>query len=336
MDLQAEKAVVTAYATALDAARPGESGDILARFCHPGMTWMGMHPWHEIQGTDRLAAKFWEPLRAAMGPLQRRPDIFFAGRQPGYAMPGTWVCEMGHFLGRFRHPWLGIPPTGKAVFLRYCEWSRVEDGRIADQALYLDVDFVMAQARMFPYGRTTGAVVLTPGPRTHDGLLHGARPPQEGVATLALIDRMIARLVAAGVRTTPEDLAADWDPDMLWWGPSGIGASYTHQGYLAGHCRPFEEGIEMIRHDGHETRIGEGNFGGFFGYPSMYVRSTGGYLGAASRTDTPVQMRIVDIYRRNGDRLAENWIFIDHLWLLKQLGHDVLARIGGQAPDLTP
>jgi len=123
---------------------------------------------------------------------------------------------------------------------------------------------------------------------------------------------------------------------MLWWGPSGIGASYTHQGYLAGHCRPFEAGIEMIRHDGHETRIGEGNYGGFFGYPSMYVRSTGGYLGAAHRTDTPAQMRIVDIYRREGDRLAENWIFIDHLWVLKQLGYDVLARIAQGAAPLSP
>lgn len=327
MGFQGEKAVVRSYAAALDAARPGETAYVLNRFCKPGMTWMGMHPWHEITGVDELAAGFWEPFRAAIGQLQRRTDIFFAGRQDGYAMPGTWVCEMGHLVGRFEQRWLGIPPTGRAVFLRYCEWSRVEEGRIADQALYLDVDFVMAQAGVFPYGRTTGAVVLTPGPRTHDGLLYGDHPPAEGATTLALIDRMIARLVAAGVRTTAEDLAADWDPGMLWWGPSGIGASYTHQGYLAGHCRPFEAGIQMIRHDGHETRIAEGNFGGFFGYPSMYVRSTGGYLGAASRTDTPAQMRIVDLYRREGDRLAENWIFIDHLWVLQQLGYDVLARL---------
>jgi hypothetical protein len=38
-------------------------------------------------------------------------------------------------------------------------------------------------------------------------------------------------------------------------------------------------------------------------------------------------MRIVDLYRREGDLLAENWIFIDHLWLLKQLGNDLLARM---------
>ena len=30
-------------------------------------------------------------------------------------------------------------------------------------------------------------------------------------------------------------------------------------------------------------------------------------------------------FRRDGDRLAENWIFIDHLHVLHQLGHDALA-----------
>lgn len=327
MEVQAAKSVVRSYQTSLDAAAPGEVERILARYCAPDMAWMGMHPWNEIHGVGRLATEFWEPLRTAMGPIQRRPDIFIAGQQSGYAMPGTWVCEMGHFLGRFMRPWIGIPPSGKAVFLRYCEWSRVENGRITDQALYVDVEFVMAQAGIFPYGGTTGTVVLTPGPRTHDGLIYGSHPPEEGRATLALIDRMIATLVAAGVRTTEDDLRKDWDPGMLWWGPSGIGASYTFPGYLSGHCRPFEAGIEMVRHDGHETRIGEGNYGGFFGYPSMYVRSTGGYLGAASAADRPVEMRIVDLYRRDGDRLAENWIFIDHLWFLKQLGYDVLERM---------
>jgi hypothetical protein len=39
------------------------------------------------------------------------------------------------------------------------------------------------------------------------------------------------------------------------------------------------------------------------------------------------EMRIVDLYRREGDLLAENWIFIDHLHFLNQLGYDVLGRM---------
>lgn len=327
MDLERQKALVLAHHEALDAARPGEALEALRRHCAEDMLWMGMHPWGPIRGLERLASEFWEPLRAALGPLQRRPDIFFAGRQEGYARPGDWVCEMGHLLGLHDRPWLGLPPTRRMAFLRYAEFSRIEGDRIAEQALYLDLDFVLAQAGRFPYARTTGAVVLTPGPRTHDGLLHGPQPPEEGRATLALIDRMIARLVGAGVRTTAEDLARDWKPGMIWWGPSGIGASYTHDRYLEQHCRPFEAGIAFVRHDGHETRIAEGRFGGFFGYPSLIVRSPGGYLGAATASEREAEMRIVDIYRREGDLLAENWIFIDHLHLLHQLGHDVLGRM---------
>jgi hypothetical protein len=324
MDFQKQKAIVRAHYDALDAAPPGEVLDALARHCATDMTWLGMFPWGEIRGLERLAAEVWEPLRGALGPLQRRPDIFFAGTAANYGRPGDWVCEMGHFLGLHDRPFLGIPPTRKMAFLRYAEFSRVANDRIVEQALYLDLGFLMAQAGVSPYPRTTGAIVLTPGPRTHDGLLYDFNPPEEGAATLALIERMIARLVGKGVRTNLDDLRLDWTTDMLWWGPSGIGASYTQARYIEQHCAPFEAGLEFVKHDGHETRIAEGNFGGFFGYPSLIMKPAGGYLGVTTASEREFQMRIVDIYRREGDLLAENWIFIDHLHVLHQLGLDVL------------
>jgi hypothetical protein len=50
-----------------------------------------------------------------------------------------------------------------------------------------------------------------------------------------------------------------------------------------------------------------------------------GFLGLPA-SDTPAEMRVVDIYRREGDKLAENWIFIDFLHYLRLLGVDVLER----------
>jgi len=35
---------------------------------------------------------------------------------------------------------------------------------------------------------------------------------------------------------------------------------------------------------------------------------------------------LVDIYRRDGDKLSENWIFIDLLYFLMQQDVDVLER----------
>ena len=39
-------------------------------------------------------------------------------------------------------------------------------------------------------------------------------------------------------------------------------------------------------------------------------------------------MRVVDLYRRDGDKLAENWIFIDILHFLAEQGVDLLANTG--------
>jgi hypothetical protein len=143
---------------------------------------------------------------------------------------------------------------------------------------------------------------------------------------------MIARLVGEGVRTTKRELEMDWREDMLWWGPSGIGAAYTQGRYLEQHCAPFEAGLAFVRHDGHETRIAEGSYGGFFGYPSLIMKPAGGYMGVTTASEREFEMRIVDIYRRQGDLLAENWIFIDHLHVLHQLGYDALAGLEGGPP----
>jgi hypothetical protein len=48
-----------------------------------------------------------------------------------------------------------------------------------------------------------------------------------------------------------------------------------------------------------------------------------GLPGAEARAE----FRVVDIYRREGDKLAENWIFIDMLHFLKSQGVDVLGRL---------
>ena len=42
--------------------------------------------------------------------------------------------------------------------------------------------------------------------------------------------------------------------------------------------------------------------------------------------DRRLHMRVVDIYRRDGDKLAENWIFIDMLYWMMQQDVDLLER----------
>lgn len=323
--LQDAKRLVLDHYETVDAAGPDEVAAVFARHTAPDILWRGVHPFHERIGAGAVAESFLTPLKRAMGPLQRRPDIFFGGNDR-ITGEGLWVVQMGHLMGLWDQGFLGLPPSHRIAFLRYVDFHRIKDGQIAETACFTDLIALMHQAGLQPVPPQTGASILTPGPRTHDGLLHDAQDPLEGDRTIALIDGMIDDLVVRDVKSPVEHLERWWVPDMCWFGPGGIGASAFFKGYHRGHTGPFEAGLEFIRHNGHVTRLAEGDFGGFFGWPSMTMRATGGFMGMPA-SDRPADMRIVDLYRREGDRLAENWIFIDLLHFFAMQGLDILARL---------
>lgn len=325
-DLQAAKVRVRAMTRDLDAARAGREEEALSVHLADEYLWRGMHPWDTLHGASAVAAEFWAPLRRALGPMQRRPDMFLAGENVLDGRQSVWVCEMGHLMGLWDADFLGIPATRKIAFLRYVEFHRIEADRIAETASYVDLLDLMGQAGVQVLPAQTGAAILTPGPRTHDGLLYDPQDPEAGRITADLITAMVDDLRANKVASPGDHMARFWTPDMCWFGPSGIGASAFFDGYRRGHTQPFEDGLDYVKHDEHVARIGEGMFGGFFGYPSLTLRSTGGFMGLPA-SDRPAEMRIVDMYRREGDKLAENWIFIDMLHFLKMQGLDVLARL---------
>ncbi|MGI9605332.1 MAG: ester cyclase, partial [Acidimicrobiales bacterium] len=78
--------------------------------------------------------------------------------------------------------------------------------------------------------------------------------------------------------------------------------------------------------NGHVARFAEGNYACFFGWPNLTNSAKGGFLGLPG-ADRPADMRVVDVYRRDGEKLAENWVFIDLLHWLDQQGLDVLQRM---------
>lgn len=62
------------------------------------------------------------------------------------------------------------------------------------------------------------------------------------------------------------------------------------------------------------------------GWPNLTVRNAGGYMGMPAGS-APADMRVIDMYRVEEGKLAENWIFIDLLHFLNMQGLDVLARL---------
>ena len=325
-DLQRAKALVLAANQALDSADPARCAAALAPYVDSDYRWLGMHPFQEQSGADAVADVFWSPLKKAMGPLQRRPDIFFAGLNELDNWQGVWVVEMGHLMGLWDKPWLSMAPSGKNILLRFAEFHRVEDNKIVESACYVDIINMLAQIGRSPLRASTGLDGLAPSPRTHDGLLYSSQEDAEGRCTVELISAMVTDLRATGVESPENHMQQFWTPDMGWYGPGGIGTSASFEGYRRGHSGPFEQGLEYVGHTEHVTRLGEGMYGGFFGYPSLTMRVKNGFLGLPN-SDTPADMRIVDLYRREGDKLAENWIFIDIPHFCSMLDIDLLGQV---------
>lgn len=332
-DFQNEKQIIRDFYHALDTASPDEIETVLNSAVAETYLWRGYHPFNEMRSVAEIVRSFWLPLRRSFSSLQRRLDIFMAGENTSprseNGIDGVWVASMGHLMGLFDEPWLGIPPTGKIALLRYAEFHRLEDGKITDTALYVDIPHLMMQAGLQPFLPQTGAHLIQPGPMTHEGLMFERQPPDEGVKTLAAIEYMIGEL-KLWRSETPEaltkELRRSWNHDMIWWGPAGIGATYTIERYIQQHCSPFRSAFKDRKFNGHVCRMAEGHFGGFFGWPNLTLTPTGGFMGMPA-SEKPADMRVIDIYRRDGDKLTENWIFIDLLHFWNQLGVDILGRI---------
>lgn len=327
MDFQTEKEVVVGFYKALENAAQNESSVVFEQYCSANWLWRGVHPFDVQTGPDAVNTIFWSGFTHAFSSLQRRMDVFMAGENSLSDTKEIWVTSMGHFMGLFDNPWLGIKPTHKLVMLRYAEFHRVEAGKIVETALFLDIPALMMQVGLRPFPDQTAAQFVQPGPLPHDGIMTVSQPASEGAKTLEAINRMISDLGQWKLGLPlEEELSRSWHSDMVWWGPAGIGATYTIERYAKQHSGPFRASFTERSGTGHICRFAEGHYGGFFGWPNFTAKPTGGFLGMPA-SHTAGEFRVVDIYRRRDDKLIENWVFIDLLHYLKTQGLDVLQRL---------
>ncbi len=323
-DIADSKALVLRYFDEFENADADGIERAIVRHAAEDLRFRGVHPFNEIQGAKEIADKVWRPLREAFPRMQRRQEIFMAG--PNWIDGTMWVTSMGKFFGLFDNDWLGIPSTGKIAMLPYCEFFRIEDGKIAETALFCDIVSVMQQAGLNPLPIQTGSGILHPPPRTQDGLLLEPQKEAESKKTLELILRMCDDLVVKdGWQSPNSSLGSTWHDDMIWFGPAGIGSTYTIERYQVQHQGPFRAGLDDIVFNGHVLEHAEGCYGGWFGWANLSLRQGDGFMGLPA-SERPTEMRVVDMYRRDGDKLAENWVFIDMLHYLLPLGVDLLER----------
>tara|TARA_B110000263_G_scaffold209829_1_gene192096 strand:+ start:109 stop:1116 length:1008 start_codon:yes stop_codon:yes gene_type:complete len=324
---QSQKSLILSFYDKLEGADAKSVGKVINQFTKSDFQWYGVYPFNEQKGGDAVAEVFWIPFLSAWSNVQRRQDVFLAGTSE---IDNTdWVISMGHFMGLMDGNWLGFPASRKLAFLRYADFNCIKDGKIIRGSFFCDLIGLMHQLGINPLPPQTGASFIYPGPRTHDGLLIKPQKQIESEKTLELLNRMIGDLTdlnkSKNDSPPPDLLRKTWHDDMLWFGPAGIGATYTIPRYQEQHQLPFRRGLKDKIFNGHICRIAEGNYAGFFGWPNLTNTAKGGFLGLPA-SSIAADMRVVDIYRRQGEKLSENWVLIDLPWWLKQQGVDVLER----------
>ena len=284
------------------------------------------HPFETLRNHDAFFGQALSPLFAAIPDLERRESIAIAGRS---LIGNNWVGFAGYYTGTFTRPWLEIPPTGHMVSMRFHEFYRMEDGRVAEMQALWDIPEIMMQAGAWPMSPSLGREWHVPGPATQDGLAISAEDRQRSQHSLSIVSDMLAALgdfASGGVEAMR--LSDYWHPRCSWYGPSGIGTCRGIEGFRNWHQIPFLNAMpDRLGTLGKGDLFAEGDYVGFTAWPGMRMTVSGdGWLGIAP-SNKRITMRSLDFWRCENGLIRENWVLVDLLHVYAQLGVNVFARM---------
>lgn len=289
---------------------------------HEAIQFHASAPVGSLSGIEAVERQFWQPLLAAMPDLERRTDILLAGE----FKDGRWFASTGYLVGHMIAPLWSIRPTGRPIWLRYGWFDRMEGDRVVESYVILDIARLMIDAGQWPLAPQLGQT-WSPAPHTQDGVKLDPADPAESQASLALVEAMIAGLMRYDGRSLASmGMVRFWSPQFHWYGPGGIGSARGHADYERAHQRPFLTAFPDRIGGNHKCRIGDGAYVASSGWPSINATHSGdGWLGLPG-TGKRITMKVMDFWRREGSALVENWVFIDMIDLIEQIGVDVFAR----------
>ena len=286
-------------------------------------------PFKELTNIKEFNDTFWTPLFNSFPDLENQPYILVGGDYE----KRSYVSCTGNFIGTFTKDWLDIPATKQPTWLRYAAHFMIKDNKIVKAWYFFDMLDVMRQAG-FNFFPNTGVESTPPAPMTGDGIVTYRTDPIEDEKSIDLTNAMLNGLGSYDGKTL-SSMGQDqfWDNEnMMWYGPSGIGTTRGLIGFQKNHQIPFitafpDRGITIKNGEDYFTQIGDGNYSCDFGFPAMYGTHKGdGWLGLKAN-GKEVTLRVLDYWRREGNTLKENWVFIDMIHLLEQLGVDVFKKL---------
>lgn len=282
-------------------------------------------PFGDLAGRD-FYDQVYAPLLAAMPDVERRDWIVMAGDDDH---GNAWVGCGGHYVGTFANPFLDVPPTRRLAHMRFHEYYRIAEGKVAEIQAIWDIPELMMQAGVWPMSPSTGREFCVPGPATCDGL--GPHDPTKGAASKQHVIDMLAALTRHPSEPVEAmELPRFWSEKLNWYGPAGIGTARGIDGFRKHHQIPFLNAMpDRGQADDDLTFhfFGEGDYVAVTGWPDMMQTIThDGWLGIAPAGQR-VAMRSLDFWRMENGKIRENWVLLDLIDIYAQLGVDVFARM---------
>ncbi|TCL08795.1 SnoaL-like polyketide cyclase [Shimia isoporae] len=302
---------------------------LLALFAPDAKIRMG-HPFQDVAGPQDLWERVYTPLIDAIPDLERRDFIVMAGPRWGQDKSGNWVGLGGNFVGTLSASWLGIPATGRPVFMRYHEYLRIEDGKVVEMEALWDIPQVMYQAGIWPMAPQKGEEWMCPGPMDGAGVMTAPRNATQSNASVQRVWDMLHDLKQGTAETPERGLGGYWHDHANWYGHTGLGTARGHHGIATRIFKQFREGLsDNTRHLHDGVFFGDGALVAFTGWPSgTAVHSGDGFLGLAP-TGKRITRRSLDFWRLESGLVRECWVMVDMLDLYRQLGVDVLGCLQG-------
>ena len=305
-----------------------DAGDLLGvlkQHLTPDCVFHLSHPLGTLVGVQAVIDGFLLPLRRALAHAYRRDELFIGG-QNRRSNGGDWVAAITHYVGNFVAPFFGVQPSNHLAFLRAGEFYRLDHGKIAEARIILDLPDLMRQAGQMPFPFSYGLETLFPGPATHDGVLPKTG---QGGDSLDVVEGMLGALHSFDPKTFSSakqtGQSGYWHEDMMWYGPAGIGSNFRWEGFVKDHRESFLRAFPDRKGGNHYCRIGDGNYAAVSGWPSMTMTFQGNYLGVKA-DGRPLTLRVMDFYRCTDGKIIENWVMLDYMDLMAQMGKSIPAQ----------
>ena len=118
--------------------------DGIGSYFHENFRWMGNAGCGTKQGLKEFQDNWQRPFQAAFSDKVCTDEARI--------VQGEWMAAFGAQLATHSGEFMGIPPTGKRVEIRYMDFWKVKDGKIVDNWVMVDFPHVMRQLGVDPFG----------------------------------------------------------------------------------------------------------------------------------------------------------------------------------------